>query len=134
VLSLFTVASADEGIALARRLLEFHGAGHTAGIHTRDQSLMERFGRAVPAGRILVNSPSVQGVVGLASGLEPSFTLPPDDAGERLPQHACAGRRANTCIARRPPMPRHTAPLAVWSHGIEHSRAWRRASPTPNSG
>ena len=27
------------------------------------------------AGRILVNSPSVQGVVGLTSRLEPSFTL-----------------------------------------------------------
>jgi acyl-CoA reductase-like NAD-dependent aldehyde dehydrogenase len=75
VLSLFTVATADEGIALARRLLEFHGAGHTAGIHTRDQAVIERFGRAIPAGRILVNSPSVQGVVGLTSGLEPSFTL-----------------------------------------------------------
>jgi acetaldehyde dehydrogenase/alcohol dehydrogenase len=75
VLSLFTVATADDGIALARRLLEFHGAGHTAGIHTRDQAVIERFGRAIPAGRILVNSPSVQGVVGLTSGLEPSFTL-----------------------------------------------------------
>jgi len=64
VLSLFTVATADEGIALARRLLEFHGAGHTAGIHTRNPALIERFGRAIPAGRILVNSPSVQGVVG----------------------------------------------------------------------
>jgi acyl-CoA reductase-like NAD-dependent aldehyde dehydrogenase len=75
VLSLFTVATADEGIALARRLLEFHGAGHTAGIHTRDPALIERFARAIPAGRILANSPSVQGVVGLTSGLEPSFTL-----------------------------------------------------------
>jgi len=75
VLSLFTVDTADQGIALARRLLEFHGAGHTAGLHTRDQAVIERFARAVPAGRILVNSPSVQGVVGLTSGLEPSFTL-----------------------------------------------------------
>jgi acyl-CoA reductase-like NAD-dependent aldehyde dehydrogenase len=75
VLSLFTVETADEGIALARRLLEFHGAGHTAGIHTRNPALIERFGRLIPAGRILVNSPSVQGVVGLTSGLEPSFTL-----------------------------------------------------------
>lgn len=75
VLSLFTVEDAEAGITLARRLLEAHGAGHTAGIHTRNPALIERFGRLVPAGRILVNSPSVQGVVGLTSRLEPSFTL-----------------------------------------------------------
>jgi acyl-CoA reductase-like NAD-dependent aldehyde dehydrogenase len=75
VLSLFTVEDAAAGITLARRLLEAHGAGHTAGIHTGNPALIERFGRLLPAGRILVNSPSVQGVVGLTSRLEPSFTL-----------------------------------------------------------
>ena len=44
-------------------------------IHTRDEAVAERFGREMPAGRILVNSPCAQGVVGMTSGLEPSFTL-----------------------------------------------------------
>jgi acyl-CoA reductase-like NAD-dependent aldehyde dehydrogenase len=75
VLSLFTVADADAGIALAGRLLAFHGAGHTAVIHGRTPEVIERFAREMPAGRILVNSPAVHGVVGVTSGLEPSFVL-----------------------------------------------------------
>lgn len=75
VLSLFTAKDAQEGVAKARQLLAFHGAGHTAGIHSRDPKLIEQFGREMPVGRILVNSPSVQGVVGVTSGLDPSFTL-----------------------------------------------------------
>jgi acyl-CoA reductase-like NAD-dependent aldehyde dehydrogenase len=75
VLSLFTVENEDEGIGLAGRLLAFHGAGHTAVIHSRTQALIDRFALEMPAGRILANSPSVQGVVGLTSGLEPSFVL-----------------------------------------------------------
>ena len=39
------------------------------------RSLVKRFGSEMPAGRILVNSPCAQGVVGMTSGLEPSFTL-----------------------------------------------------------
>lgn len=75
MLSLFTVDGPDAGIALCRTLLELHGAGHTAVIHSKDPAVIDRFGRAMPAGRILVNSPSVHGVVGVTSGLEPSFTL-----------------------------------------------------------
>jgi acyl-CoA reductase-like NAD-dependent aldehyde dehydrogenase len=75
VLSLFTARDAQDGVSKARQLLAFHGAGHTAGIHSRDPQLIEQFGREMPVGRILVNSPSVQGVVGVTSGLDPSFTL-----------------------------------------------------------
>jgi acetaldehyde dehydrogenase/alcohol dehydrogenase len=75
VLSLFTASDAQDGVAKARQLLGFHGAGHTAGIHSRNPALIEQFGREMPVGRILVNSPSVQGVVGVTSGLDPSFTL-----------------------------------------------------------
>ena len=75
LLSLFTVDGPDEGFALCRRLLHLHGIGHSAVIHTRDEAVAERFGREMPAGRILVNSPCAQGVVGMTSGLEPSFTL-----------------------------------------------------------
>lgn len=75
ILSLFTADGTEAGMATCTALLSFHGAGHTAVIHTRDAELIERFGRAMPAGRILANSPAVQGVVGLTSGLDPSFTL-----------------------------------------------------------
>ncbi len=75
LLSLFTVEGVDEGLALCKQLLEQEGTGHTAVIHTTDPELARRFGVAMPASRILVNSPGTQGVVGLTTGLDPSFTL-----------------------------------------------------------
>lgn len=75
MLSLFTVPDADAGIALSRQLLEIEGKGHTAIVHTRDAALARRFGMAMPASRILVNSPGAQGIVGYTTNLMPSFTL-----------------------------------------------------------
>ena len=75
VLSLFTVADEKEGFAAARRLLEIDGNGHTAIIHTNDSALAEQFGLAMPASRILVNAPGVQGGIGAVTGLMPSLTL-----------------------------------------------------------
>jgi acyl-CoA reductase-like NAD-dependent aldehyde dehydrogenase len=75
VLSLFEVADERAGIALAVRLLEFDGRGHTAAIHTADAERAERFALAVPASRIIHNSPATQGVIGLTTALVPSLTL-----------------------------------------------------------
>ncbi|HTV27112.1 MAG TPA: aldehyde dehydrogenase family protein, partial [Xanthobacteraceae bacterium] len=75
VLSLFTVQSENEALDLCRRLLAFQGAGHTASIHTRSPDRAERFALHLPASRILVNSPAVQGVCGMTTKLAPSFTL-----------------------------------------------------------
>jgi acyl-CoA reductase-like NAD-dependent aldehyde dehydrogenase len=75
VLSLFTVADADEGLRVCRALLEIDGTGHTAIIHTRNSELSQRFAAAMPASRILVNSPGTQGVLGITTGLELSMTL-----------------------------------------------------------
>ena len=75
VASLFTVADADEGIDVCRKLLEIDGTGHTAIIHTRDVSLSRRFAVALPASRVLVNSPATQGLMGITTGLVPSLTL-----------------------------------------------------------
>lgn len=74
-LSLFTVADADAGVKASRALLDVMGAGHTAALHTRDEELIARFGREIPASRVIVNSPCVFGACGLTSGLLPSFTL-----------------------------------------------------------
>lgn len=75
LLSLFTVDGDEEALALCKRLLVQEGTGHTAVIHTADEAMARRFGAEMPASRILVNSPGTQGVVGLTTGLEPSFTL-----------------------------------------------------------
>jgi acetaldehyde dehydrogenase/alcohol dehydrogenase len=74
-LSLFTVSGEDEGIRLCRTLLKGSGAGHTASIHTTNAARVERFARAIPAGRILVNTPSAHGCCGITTGLDCSMTL-----------------------------------------------------------
>jgi acyl-CoA reductase-like NAD-dependent aldehyde dehydrogenase len=75
ILSLFTVADAAEGIAVSRALLAIEGAGHTAVVHTKDPAIVECFAAALPASRILVNSPASHGVIGFTTGLIPSLTL-----------------------------------------------------------
>ena len=44
-------------------------------MHTTDQARVARCAAAMPASRILVNAPGSQGVSGLATGLDTSFTL-----------------------------------------------------------
>ncbi len=75
ILSLFTVAGADEGIALSKALLEIDGIGHTASVFTDDEELAGRFGTEMPASRIFWNSPTTHGTIGLTTGLVPSMTL-----------------------------------------------------------
>jgi acyl-CoA reductase-like NAD-dependent aldehyde dehydrogenase len=74
-LSLFAVPDVDAGIEACRALLEIDGCGHTAAIHTQDRALAERYGIAMPAGRILVNSPCSQGIIGLTTGLDMTAML-----------------------------------------------------------
>jgi acetaldehyde dehydrogenase / alcohol dehydrogenase len=75
IVSLLRTDDDDQAIAISLALLRKEGSGHTAIIHTASPSLAERFGLAMPAGRILVNSPGAQGISGVTTGLVPSFTL-----------------------------------------------------------
>lgn len=56
-------------------LLEFGGIGHTLVIHSRNQDVIMEFAMKKPVFRILVNTPSSQGAIGLTTGLAPSLTL-----------------------------------------------------------
>jgi acetaldehyde dehydrogenase / alcohol dehydrogenase len=75
VLSFFKVDGDEAAIGLCRALLDYHGAGHTANIHSSDPARIDRFAAAMPTGRVLVNSPSSLGCAGLSTGLPPSLTL-----------------------------------------------------------
>jgi acyl-CoA reductase-like NAD-dependent aldehyde dehydrogenase len=75
VVGLFTVADTGAGLHVCRALLEIDGAGHTAIIYSHNEALIQRFAAELPAGRILVNSPGTQGMLGLTTGLELSMTL-----------------------------------------------------------
>ena len=76
VLAYYIVDSADEGIELAEKLLEFGGLGHSAVIHSEDDETIKKFSETVKAGRIIVNSPSTHGAIGdIYNTNMPSLTL-----------------------------------------------------------
>ena len=67
----------DEDAVLRRcvEILEWEGAGHTFAIHTEDQETAKRFAAAVPASRVLVNTPASLGGIGASTCLFPALTL-----------------------------------------------------------
>ena len=75
IVSLVACRNFEDGLARCLELLEIEGKGHTAVIHTADDERIRRFAGAIPASRILANSPASHGVVGYTSGLVPSLTL-----------------------------------------------------------
>ena len=67
----------DEEAVLRRciEILEWEGAGHTFSIHTEDEEVAKRFGAAVPASRVLVNTAASLGGIGATTCLFPALTL-----------------------------------------------------------
>lgn len=74
-LAFFEVDSVDEGAEVCRKVLNFGGMGHTAGMHSRDRNAAIRYGELMPAARIVINSPTTHGAIGFTTDLPPSMTL-----------------------------------------------------------
>lgn len=72
ILTLYT-ARDGQGIAFTKRLLLSEGAGHTAVIHSRDPVEIDAYAAEMPAGRILVNTPATQGMLGETTDIGVSF-------------------------------------------------------------
>jgi hypothetical protein len=49
--------------------------GHSMSIHSRNEQVILEFGLKKPAFRIMVNTPTTHGSIGLSTGLDPSMTL-----------------------------------------------------------
>ena len=75
VLGLYQVESEDEALKLSCAILRHEGKGHTFALHAQDEAVVERFSRAVPVSRFLVNTPASMGGVGMTTGLFPAMTL-----------------------------------------------------------
>ena len=76
VLAYYIVDSAEEGIDLAEKLIEFGGLGHSAVIHSENNETIMKFSNTIKAGRIIVNSPSTHGAIGdIYNTNMPSLTL-----------------------------------------------------------
>ena len=76
VLAIMKAKDTEDGIRLAREMVEFNGLGHSATIHTEDSELAKKFGDLIPALRIIWNSPSTFGGIGnVYNSFLPSLTL-----------------------------------------------------------
>src|SRR6476469_9724970 len=115
VLSFYVVADWREGCERCKEILRYGGMGHTMSIHSRNDAIILQFGLKKPAFRIVVNSPTTLGSIGLTTGLDPSMTLGCGGYGGNItsdnisPRHLLNIKRvayettpASTLLPRRP--------------------------------
>ena len=74
-LAYFVVDGLENGANRCEEILKFGGMGHTAGMHTSDRAAAVRYGQQMPASRVVINSPTTHGAIGLSTDLAPSMTL-----------------------------------------------------------
>ncbi len=75
VLSFYVVNDWRDGCERCKEILRYGGMGHTMAIHSRNDDVILQFGLKKPAFRIVVNTPTTLGSIGLTTGLDPSMTL-----------------------------------------------------------
>src|SRR5713101_7986409 len=75
VLSYYVVKDWREGCERCKQILRYGGMGHTMSIHSQNEQVILEFGLHKPAFRIVVNTPTTHGSVGLSTGLDPAMTL-----------------------------------------------------------
>ena len=75
VLSYYVVSDWQEGCERCKQILRYGGMGHTMSIHSRNEPVILEFGLKKPAFRIVVNTPTTHGSIGLTTGLDPAMTL-----------------------------------------------------------
>jgi acetaldehyde dehydrogenase (acetylating) len=75
VLSFYVVSDWREGCERCIQILRYGGMGHTMAIHSRNDEVILQFGLKKPAYRIVVNTPTTHGSIGLTTGLDPAMTL-----------------------------------------------------------
>ncbi len=75
VLSFYVVRDWQDACERCRQILRYGGMGHTMSIHSQNEQVILEFGLKKPAFRIIVNSPTTHGSIGLTTGLDPAMTL-----------------------------------------------------------
>jgi len=75
VLSYYVVKDWREGCERCKQILRYGGMGHTMSIHSQNDAIVLEFGLKKPAYRVVVNTPTTHGSIGLTTGLDPAMTL-----------------------------------------------------------
>jgi acetaldehyde dehydrogenase (acetylating) len=109
VLSYYVVRDWREGCERCKQILRYGGMGHTMSIHSQNEPVILEFGLKKPAFRIVVNSPTTHGSIGLTTGLDPAMTL------------GCGGYGGN--ITSDNISPRHLLNIKRLAYGIAPARS-----------
>ena len=119
VLSYYVVRDWREGCERCKQILRYGGMGHTMSIHSQNEEVILEFGLKKPAFRIVVNTPTTHGSIGLTTGLDPAMTL------------GCGGYGGN--ITSDNISPRHLLNIKRLAYGVRPaiSRFDRDALPRP---
>jgi len=76
VLSIYRAKSGEEALKVCAQVNRFGGTGHTAVVFSQDEAIVRKFGEAMNAGRIIVNSPgSIGALGGVYNDLVPTFSF-----------------------------------------------------------
>ena len=75
ILAFYIEENVEAVMNRCREILLNEGAGHTFSMHANDEELVKRFALNMPVSRILVNTPSALGGVGVSTNLIPALTL-----------------------------------------------------------
>ena len=75
VLSLLFVDSFEAAIVACQAILRFGGLGHTCAIYGTDDARIREYAMRMPAFRVLANTPTPQGAVGITTNVFPAMTL-----------------------------------------------------------
>ncbi|MCP4228521.1 MAG: aldehyde dehydrogenase family protein [bacterium] len=75
LLAFYDVDGWEQGCERCIEILENGGLGHTLSIHANDEEVITQFGLKKPVSRVLVNTVSTFGAVGISTNLPPSLTL-----------------------------------------------------------
>lgn len=75
VLSLYFVKDFRAALDAGEAVLRFGGLGHTCGIYAKDETRIREYAQRMPAMRVICNTPTPQGSVGITTNLFPAMTL-----------------------------------------------------------
>jgi acetaldehyde dehydrogenase (acetylating) len=75
ILAIYDAPDFNAALEICIRLVRFGGMGHTMSIHSNNDELIRQAGIRVPVFRLVVNTPSTHGSVGLTTGIDPAMTL-----------------------------------------------------------
>ena len=144
VLSFYIVKDWRQGCERCKEILRYGGMGHTMSIHSKDDAVILEFGLKKPAFRIIVNSPTTLGAIGLTTGLDPAMTLGCGGYGGNItsdnisPKHLLNIKRlayelTPAASSARPPAPPATGiSTEALAHRVDAflgSRGYRPVSP-----